>query len=674
MPSSPSTTESQSPTDHYFLWSPSPTSVTDGGGAINASLAGGGDGESQSGQSAQLPTSTVSAASTGSDAAASTSTSSTSAPSYKVYPDDSSSGSLYSKSSFTASSVTASTVSAMAGSTSAFMSHHTGTASPEPSSPDTVSGTQPSTQKTSDFAAVPYVTSSSRTSSSSPQTAQTEITSGAAETSTPSQYVPSTPLASSPSFLPTTTVVLYSSVPTDTASAVASDHSETSTPEASASASSPTREPATSPEITSASSFPGSVETAISTGGSSVSAGGSTYYGAATQTTASASSATEAKTYMDSTEIISATSQPSRPPPNPTATNTDSDFLPSTLLLDGTQYSSQTTATATMSAQTTETSSPTNMPLIIYPADTVVQAEDSALVRLLFDSGLNYPYVVSHSLSISQIIQLLPIGLKYGLAQNGSVSGQFAVQSLRAASDLDAYTATAAYIYVPRSKVKKLQELVKDRQSDLYMDQESANVQALMLQIDSDIGLEVVKQGSQANSGYSYTNGGGSSSGGDDEGDNGDSQSNGSGSSSSRSSLEGKGSLNEDSSSNGSASTAGVAVGSVAAVCLYALIFVALMRFINRRRQQRLARHSGTDPGSAGRSNSWAKRELMRRAHQDQRVSHNASNDHTGIKSWISRRLSSANASYPARRSPSEGPGALISHPVQAENTVFGWN
>ncbi|RKF80791.1 hypothetical protein GcC1_033018 [Golovinomyces cichoracearum] len=159
----------------------------------------------------------------------------------------------------------------------------------------------------------------------------------------------------------------------------------------------------------------------------------------------------------------------------PTATNTGSTFIPSSIIAQ--TSSSYTTGQTT----TSSTGIPSSLPKIVQnplSSSSPVQPEDTAEVQIGFQWDLNYPFVVGHPLSTSQIFTYLPIGIADGLGLNPE---QIVVKNLfplDTTEELD-YITTVARIFIPASMVDTLRIDLGISASPIYQN-ENDSVRTLM--------------------------------------------------------------------------------------------------------------------------------------------------------------------------------------------------
>ncbi|KAI1007240.1 hypothetical protein K3495_g984 [Podosphaera aphanis] len=167
--------------------------------------------------------------------------------------------------------------------------------------------------------------------------------------------------------------------------------------------------------------------------------------------TSSLPSSTPASTQKSST-VVSTT--PALTVVLPTATNSHSTFIPSSIIAQtSATHSSDETTTTSM-----QTGIPSALPKIVQnpnSSSTPAQPVDTTEVQIGFQWALNYPFVVSHPLSTSQIFTYLPLGIADGL---GLKPEQIVVKNLLpldTTAELQFIT-TVARIFIPTSMVDTL--------------------------------------------------------------------------------------------------------------------------------------------------------------------------------------------------------------------------
>ncbi|TQS37314.1 hypothetical protein Golomagni_02216 [Golovinomyces magnicellulatus] len=159
----------------------------------------------------------------------------------------------------------------------------------------------------------------------------------------------------------------------------------------------------------------------------------------------------------------------------PTATNTGSTFIPSSII-------AQTSSSYSI-GQTTSTSTgiPSSLPKIVQnpmSSSSPSQPEDTAEIQIGFQWELNYPFVVGHPLSTSQIFTYLPIGIADGLGLN---SEQIVVKNLFPLDTTEElnYITTVARVFIPASMVDTLRIDLGISASPIYQNDDDS-VRTLM--------------------------------------------------------------------------------------------------------------------------------------------------------------------------------------------------
>ena len=259
--------------------------------------------------------------------------------------------------------------------------------------------------------------------------------------------------------------------------------------------------------------------------------------------------------------------------------------------------------------------------------------ENSTLIQLGFNYGLNYAFVVSSPTAVSQIFSYLPVGVSHGL---DIALKSVVMQYLQPYNTLDSlnYITTLAMAYIPADKVDTLSMNLLNPNSDLYKNP-NPSVVTLMSMIDPSIpilpGSAIAGGGTPVNSANSATTSGSGTSGDGSPG------SGGSGSSPIR------------------PSSVGIAVGAVAGAAVYG----AAMFLVARRYKKRKAAHqrsSSTQSGNRG----------FRAGENSNLMAAGARGSYgTRFGGRISRMSDGSDSERSGR--------TYISPPVMAENSL-GWN
>lgn len=102
-----------------------------------------------------------------------------------------------------------------------------------------------------------------------------------------------------------------------------------------------------------------------------------------------------------------------------------------------------------------------------------------------FKEPLNYPFVVSHSISSAQIFDYLPSVLKFPFSSAEQDMSDVAVHRIVPFGSQDAnYIISVAEVYFPEDVVNQLQNLVTDVASSFYSNSDpTANMLALLIDI-----------------------------------------------------------------------------------------------------------------------------------------------------------------------------------------------
>ncbi|RHZ69283.1 hypothetical protein CDV55_107638 [Aspergillus turcosus] len=304
--------------------------------------------------------------------------------------------------------------------------------------------------------------------------------------------------------------------------------------------------------------------------------------------------------------------------PTETTTAENTNFVPSSILVEPTRTAEVSTA------ETAGPTQPAQLPGSISPADGVTSPPaDSTLIQIGFNGQLRYSFVATTPLSSSQIFLYVPQGLIYALEVLGKDISMFAIQPYDNSASTG-YIATVALAYIPTDKVETLRKLLRSPLSRLYQ-QPNESVKTLFSMIDPSIPLVVGESGSSSGSGLSSGSGYSGS---------GSSGSNGSGGNSGNNADAGAGR-----SSSASASSVGIGVGVVAGAAAYGAGMFWVARRYRKKRQLHRRSSSTVEQTSEGRG--------------------------AGSLFSAGGRLSPGSSG--------SGRGQMISAPVMAENSL-GWN
>jgi len=147
------------------------------------------------------------------------------------------------------------------------------------------------------------------------------------------------------------------------------------------------------------------------------------------------------------------------------------------------------------STATVETGIPSDLPKVITPNGGLPKRPDeSQLIRIGFNYGLNYPFVVQNPIAVAQVFDYLPKGLSYHAeefaARMNLQSTNVTVQSLQPYDSQRSlgFIRTLAYTYIPKAMVNQLQVDIGTPNSVLYQNPDPS-VNALMAMIDPTIPL-----------------------------------------------------------------------------------------------------------------------------------------------------------------------------------------
>merc|ERR1711939_566513 len=187
------------------------------------------------------------------------------------------------------------------------------------------------------------------------------------------------------------------------------------------------------------------------------------------------------------TTIPATTERPSPSVPltntiKPTGTDSATALTPESSIISATSTASSSSSKSTSSAAVI----PTSLPRVIQPpggADTAPQ--NSTLIQIGFNYGLNYAFVVSSQTAVSQIFSYLPPGIGHGIDQDSSDVIMQYLQPYNTLNTLD-YITTLAMAYIPSEMVNALSVNLLNPNSDLYSNP-NPSVATLMSMIDPSI-------------------------------------------------------------------------------------------------------------------------------------------------------------------------------------------
>lgn len=308
------------------------------------------------------------------------------------------------------------------------------------------------------------------------------------------------------------------------------------------------------------------------------------------------------------TTVATSTDVQTPPPAAPSTSIPVSDWLPQTIITQ----SAEPTTEGKSATETTSTGVPTlasTLPRVIAPSGGIPETpEDSTLIQIGFDYSLNYPFIVSHPLSVAQIFQYLPMGLSYGL---GIDAGNVSMRSIEPYQSQSAgYVISVAMAYVPTKFVSTLDAIIHTPTSQLYRNP-NRSVNTLMNLIDPSIPLipgtnTDANNNNNNNNQNQPSNGTPTQSGAD--GDSSPSETSVAGINDNKAGLEDSGSLDQpvQESAPVSSKTVGIAVGAVAGAVAYGgLMFLVAKKYRQKNRLELEGRDSpylATGGPSAGQS------------------------------------------------------------------------
>ncbi|KAF8464009.1 hypothetical protein BDZ91DRAFT_772397 [Kalaharituber pfeilii] len=322
-------------------------------------------------------------------------------------------------------------------------------------------------------------------------------------------------------------------------------------------------------------------------------------------------------------------------------------WVPTSLIVEITLSTSTPTGTRSKTTPTpSQTGIPDTLPKIIMP-DTGIpkEPEGSTLIRIGFDSGLNYPFLVRKPVAVAQIFKYLPKGLSHGLQIPVYNVTMHSLQPYDS-RDTVGFIRAIALCYIPVDLVDKLRVNLLTPNSRLYRNPDPTT-EALMYMIDPSIPLLATESMDGLNEVI----------GGDDGSWLGDGNNN-EGTKDKNQDKEDDGSLlgGSDDEDTGTSQVMGKSVGIGVGVVLGAAVYGAAMFFVARRYRQRRLRHGrassisrsispGSNPAGA----------LMGGAMM------------SGARTDAEKRGSNGSGGRISAR------GQTISGPMQAENSL-GWN
>lgn len=173
-------------------------------------------------------------------------------------------------------------------------------------------------------------------------------------------------------------------------------------------------------------------------------------------------------------------------------------------------FASASSTSSSSSSASASASHAAQLPNAITPATQPSTVSNNyTLITVGFKSGLNYPFVVSHSLASAQIFQYLPLTLTYPFQSDNNVAVKQLVPFQ--SSSLD-YIVTVAEVYFPKKWVESLNESLQTSYSSFYFNTNPTENSIAQL-VDINIPLVGLDTGSLGLSGSSGSSSGSSSSG-----------------------------------------------------------------------------------------------------------------------------------------------------------------
>lgn len=143
--------------------------------------------------------------------------------------------------------------------------------------------------------------------------------------------------------------------------------------------------------------------------------------------------------------------------------STTSNWVPSSIEFE-TSTAGDPTGSASSSPSASSSSSP-QLPNAIAPSTQVPISENYTVITIGFKSGLNYPFVVQHSLASAQIFQYLPKALTYPISDDSDVQVK---QLVPFQSPSLNYIVTIAEVYYPKDWVSALNQSLQTTYSKFY--------------------------------------------------------------------------------------------------------------------------------------------------------------------------------------------------------------
>ena len=189
------------------------------------------------------------------------------------------------------------------------------------------------------------------------------------------------------------------------------------------------------------------------------------------------------------------------------ATSQDTrSWLPTQIIVENTSANNPSASDVTIAKATNSPGSASGLPRAITPAVTTVPSGNYEIVYVGFNSELNYPFVVQHSISSAQIFQYLPEVLTFPFSDQQNYKDVSVRRLIPFTAEGITYTITVAEVYFPSDSVAALANFILTPDSKLYRNPD-ATERSLSSLIDARIPLTGLDTSDSGSDGQAATTG-----------------------------------------------------------------------------------------------------------------------------------------------------------------------
>ncbi|GME78112.1 unnamed protein product [Ambrosiozyma monospora] len=183
------------------------------------------------------------------------------------------------------------------------------------------------------------------------------------------------------------------------------------------------------------------------------------------------------------------------------STTTIVNWLPSTMVADHATATSSSASSTESSTSTSPLTIQSSLPKVITPANSV--SSDSSydfLITIGFNGSLSYDFVAKSPVTSAQIFEYLPGVLSFAMSDELD-SSKIAIKQLLPyiTPEVD-YLVTVAEVYIKKSALNKLSQLIQDNASQFYNNTDDAE-NSLANLVDSRVPLTGLLTGTDSSSG-----------------------------------------------------------------------------------------------------------------------------------------------------------------------------